>query len=107
MVPVGGTLTVIVCPSNILTRIWTSPLNAVDFAGEGLVRAEPELMLSSLLIFRVRRKMRLRRVARPVLRHSPTKVSGTFQRMSSMTPRDALLAVVCWCILCLWLQLQW
>ena len=49
MVPVGGTLTVIVCPSNILTKIWTSSPSAVGFAGEGLVGgAEPTLMPSSL-----------------------------------------------------------
>ena len=101
MVPLGGTLTVIVCPSNILTRTWTSVLaregcavdlasspDAFDFTEEDRGRAEPELMLSHLLLIsRVRRKMRLRKVARLVLRQSPTKVSGTFHRISSMTPQ--------------------
>ena len=111
MVALGGTLTVIVCPSSILTRTWTSVLaregcavgldsspDAFDFTEERRGRADPELMLSPLLLIScVRRLVRLRRVARLVLRQSLMKVSGNFQRTSSMTPqrcaaRSGLLA---------------
>ena len=96
----GGTLMVIVCPSSILTRIWTSVLVREGrevmwawvltqgvFGGKGGEWIGQEWLFSPTSVaFNSRRVVRLMRAFTPALRLTLMSVSGDLQMESRRLP---------------------